>query len=187
MINPLRFALTVGAALTVLAGAAGEGVAQQRRGPGPRAGDRAQLEERVRARFGEMIRARLGLTEEESARLGDVMHSFMERRQGLFQEEQALRRRTEALLLEEDASGEEAASVLSRMTALRMEEARLFQAEQEALLQVLTPLQLVRFHAMREQLSQRVQQLRGGDGPMVPGRGPPGGGADRGPQPFPFG
>lgn len=162
-------------ALTVLAAGAGESAAQQRRGMG-RPADRAQLEERVRARFADMIRERLGLTDDQSRLLAQTMDSFAGQRQRLFQEEQALRQRTEAVLLDGNATAEEAATVLSRMTALRMEEARLFQAEQEALLEVLSPLQLVRFHAMREQLSQRIRQLRGGEPPMGPPTRPPGGG-----------
>lgn len=151
--------------------------AQRPRGPGGMRGDpdRAQLEQRVRARFAEMIKERLQLTDDQALRLGEAMSSFQEQRQLLFRDEQALRLRLAAVLREPDPSEDEAQALLDRMSDLRQREARLFQAEQEALLEILPPVKLVRFHAMREELSQRVQQLRGGQGPP-PGRGPVGGG-----------
>lgn len=167
------------ATLALLALGAGGLEAQQRRGMGQGSPqDRAQLEQRVRARFAEMIKERLGLDDAEGRRLGEVMEGFHRDRQSLFQEEQALRRRSQELLRDGGASDEEAGEVLSRMQALREEEVRLFQAEQAALLEILTPVQLVRLHAMREQLSQRVQQLR--VGPPGAARRPPGGGGPGG-------
>ena len=97
----------------------------------------------------------------------------MEARQRIFRDDQALRRRMEAVLLEPDPSEAEATALLEQMRIVRGEEARLFQTEQEALLGILTPVQLVRFHAMREQLGRRIQELRGGQGP--PGGRRPGG------------
>lgn len=143
--------------------------------PGARNPQRQELERRVRARYGEMMRQRLGLSAEQSDRLGQTVDSFADRRQRLLADEQALRRRIEAILLEQDPTDEEASSLLARMQDLRVEEADLFRAEQEALQQVLTPVQLVRFHAMREQLGKRIMQLRGGQGPPGPGRRPGGG------------
>ena len=119
-----------------------------------------------------MMRQRLGLSAEQSDRLHQTVDSFADRRQRLLADEQALRRRIDALLLEEDPTDEEASSLLVRMQDLRVEEAALFRAEQEALQQVLTPVQLVRFHAMREQLGQRIMQLRGGQGPPGTARRP---------------
>jgi Spy/CpxP family protein refolding chaperone len=160
----------LGAALFVADAAA------QRRPPPPQGpGNRQQLELRVRERFAAMMKERLGLTAEQSDALGQTIESYQEQRQRLVSDEQALRRRTEAILLEQAPTEEEARSILNRMRELREEEARLFAGEQEALQQILTPVQLVRFHAMREQLGQRIQQLRGRMGPMGPGR-PPGGG-----------
>jgi Spy/CpxP family protein refolding chaperone len=80
----------------------------------------------------------------------------------------------EAALLEGGPSDDEARTLLDQMQKLQFDEAKLFQSEQEALLQVLTPSQLVRFHALREQMGRRIQQLRGGPG--MSGRRGPGGG-----------
>ena len=168
--------LARGMAVTLLAASLAVGAASaQQRGMGPGPENRQQLERRVRARFAEMMQQRLGLSAEQSKRLNDTVESFMERRQRLVADEQALRRRMQAIALEQEPTDAEARTLLARMQELRDQEARLFQDEQQALMQVLTPVQLVRFHAMREQLGQRIQQLRGGggQGPM-PG-GPPGG------------
>jgi len=154
--------------------------AQQRGGRrGPPGAGRADLEQRVRGRFGEMVRQRLGLDDEQSAALAEMMASFQGDRRQLARDEEALRRRVEAAMLEGRGSDDEARSLLERLLDLREREAALFRAEQEALLEVLTPWQLLQFHALREQLNERVRQLRGGRGPGggdVSGRP----GADRG-------
>ena len=175
MIRPGTLARGMASAFLAISLAASSAVAQQQRGlgPGQRPQERQQLERRVRARFAEMMQQRLGLSAEESERLDRTVESFMERRQRLVADEQALRRQMEAIAVEKEPSEADARAVIDRMQELREEEVRLFRAEHEALLGVLTPVQVVRFHAMREQLGQRIQQLRGGMGPGA-GR-PPGG------------
>ncbi|HSW30004.1 MAG TPA: hypothetical protein VLH75_11025 [Longimicrobiales bacterium] len=174
MIRPGTLARGIAAVLLAVSLDASAAVAQQRGlGPGQRPQERQQLERRVRARFAEMMQQRLGLSAEESERLNSTVESFMERRQRLVADEDALRRRMEAIALEQEPTEAEARTLIARMQELREEEVRLFRAEQEALLAVLSPVQLVRFHAMREQLGRRIQQLRGGMGPMT---GPPPGG-----------
>ncbi len=150
-----------------------------RRGQGP---ERMELERRVRARMAEMIQEQLGLSEEEDARLNEVVQGFQEQRLQLGRLEQALRRRVEALMLEGGQDEAEAAELLERMSALRLQEAELFQAEHEALLEVLTPIQVLRLVHLREQLGQRIRRLRGqsgrgdgrgrGGGDVRPGGGP---------------
>ena len=139
-----------------------------RREQGP---DRVQLERRVRARMAEMIREQLGLSEEEEARLNETVQGFEEQRQQMGRQEQALRRRVEALMLEGGQDQAEAAELLERMSALRIQEAALFQEEHEALLEVLTPVQVLRLVNLREQLGQRIRRLRGQLGRGGGGRG----------------
>jgi hypothetical protein len=60
---------------------------------------------------------------------------------------------------------------------LRLQEATLFREEQEALLAVLTPVQLLRLQDLRQELGQRIRALRGGrDGDFDRRRGPAPGG-----------
>lgn len=166
----------------IVAGVGASDVEGQRR-PGMAGGgqDRTELERRIRARFGEMVRQRLDLDDQEARRLSETVQSFQEDRSQLFREEQALRRRVEAVLLEGDPNTEEAQALVERMQELRLEEARLFQREQQALLEFLTPTQLLQFHALREQMGQRIRQLRGRPGP---GRGPGGDGSHWGIDPL---
>lgn len=151
---------------------------------GPRRGemgqDRQQLERRIRAQMGRMMRERLGLTEEEAMRLSEVVQGFEGQRRALFREEQATRRRVEALLLEDAADPVEATELLERMADLRAQEAELFATEQRALLEVLTPVQVLELQSLREQIGRRIRALRG----RRDGRGgesrPPGGSAPAG-------
>lgn len=126
---------------------------------GPRQ-ERSELEQRVRQRFGEMIRVRLELTDEQAAELRGVMERFQADRVELARDDEALRLRFQAVLTEQGTANDEAEALLGRMMDIRERELGLFRAEQEALAEVLTPAQLVRFHAMREQLNQRVRALR---------------------------
>ena len=125
----------------------------------------------VRARFGQMVRERLGLDDTQSQRLSEIVEGFQAERRSLGREDRAVRARMQAVLLEDGSSDEEALELLARMQELRLEEARLFQAEQDALMEVLTPSQVLRFHALRDQMGQRIRQLRGGQGPPGAQRG----------------
>jgi len=144
--------------------------------------DREQLEQRIRAQMGRMMQERLGLDEEQAATLATVVQDFEGRRRELFGLEQATRRRVEALLLEGGDAEAEARELMDRMAELRLQEAELFATEQEALLAVLTPVQVLQLQELREDLGRRIRALRGG-------RGGPGDGRDgrpRGPGPGAF-
>lgn len=153
-------------ALLLLA-APSAGTAQSR--PGPER--REQLEMRVRERFGEIVQRELGLSNDEMRRVQDVFAEFQEARARLHLQERSLRRRlapgrAEAGVL----SDAEALSLIEEAQELRLREARLFVEEQERMLELLTPSQLVRLYQIRETLMARIRRMRGG------GAGPPGGG-----------
>jgi Spy/CpxP family protein refolding chaperone len=147
---------------------------QAQRGPQGRRGemDRTRLEQRVRAQMGRMIQERLGLTDEQSARLSEVVRVHEAQRLELRRTEQATRRRVEALLLEGGEDQIEARELLTRMAELRAREAELFREEQEALLEVISASQILQMQAIREQIGQRIRALRGP-------RGEPAGGMRR--------
>jgi Spy/CpxP family protein refolding chaperone len=143
--------------------------------------DRAQLEERVRAQMGRLMRERLGLDEAGAERLSEVVRGFDGRRRALFAEEQTTRRSVETVLRDGANDENEARELITRMWELRQEEAALFREEQEALLDVLTPVQVLRLQELRQDLGQRIRALGGGRGgrpPVAPGAGP-----SRGPGP----
>lgn len=157
----LRTAVIFGLLLTALVPpvAAQRGV-QGRRG----LEDREQLENRVRAQMGRFMRERLGLDSAQAARLSAVVEDFEGQRRELFALEQATRLRVGALLLDGADDQDEARALLARMWELRAQEAELFRAEQEALLEVLTPTQVLQLQELRQDLGQRIRALRDGRG-----------------------
>jgi len=170
-------ALVLGALLMTLAwpGSLEAQRPEGRRGSGP---DREQLEQRIRAQMGRMMRERLGLDEQQAVRLSEVVQEFDGQRRRLFTLEQATRRRVEALLLEGGDDRAEALSLIERMSELRLREAELFRAEQEALLEVLEPAQVLRLQELRQDLGRRIRSLRGGrGGDATPRRGAGGAGS----------
>ena len=120
---------------------------------------RGQLERGVQARFGEIVRAELGLTPEEQLRLGEIVQSFQPQRQEIALRQAELQRRM-ALPV---ALGDEAAAIdlLTRMIEIREMELQILGEEQEALLELLTPGQVARFFQLREDLGNQVRRLRG--------------------------
>lgn len=66
-------------------------------------------------------------------------------------------------MIEGGADDEAAAALLRRLSELRQEESALFEEEQAALLEVLTPTQVLRLQALREEMGRRIRALRGGD------------------------
>ncbi|MDH3270508.1 MAG: Spy/CpxP family protein refolding chaperone [Gemmatimonadota bacterium] len=137
--------------------------------------DRQELERRLRAQMGRMIQERLELSDTESEALTEVMERFQQERRSLARSERETRRRVEALI-EGNEDQAEAEALLGRLVELREEESRLFRAEQAALLEVLTPVQVLKLHEVREDLARRMRSLRGRrggggdrDGPSRPG------------------
>lgn len=164
--------LAAGTALLAVALAPAPAVGQEGV-PGRRDG-RAQLEQRIRARFAQIVRERLGLTDEQSQQLGKVVEGFQGERRRLAGDENAVRQQVDSLLQSQQPSDAEARSLLDRMSDLREQEARLSRREQDSLSTVLSPTQLLRFNVMREEMAARIRQL--GRGPGLRGRRMRGGG-----------
>ena len=163
----------VWSALTVLVLIPDGASAQVRPGRPPL--DRGALEERVRARFAEIVRTELGLTAEQLQKVDEVVAPFQDQRRMLVRREVALRRRMRPANAV-GRSDQEAQEILLEMTAVREEETRLFRSEMEGLQQTLTPAQTLRFYELRADLMERVQRLRQ-PGPGRRGPAGPGGGA----------
>ncbi len=151
-----------------------EGLVAQRPGGGG-GGQRAQMERRIQARFDNLVREELDLSDDEVQQLQDVVEDFRLQRLEFFQRERGSRRRIAGLgagAAGEDLTDQEASEILAEMLELSGDEATLFREEQEAFLQILSAPQVVRFFVMRQRLGDRIRTLRGGGGP---GRGQPGG------------
>ncbi len=176
------FMLMVGLAL-------GASPALSQVGPPPGAGQRRgqeparqqELERRLQARFGENIRSRLGLDAEKLRAIQGVMQAFQAERQTLNRSHASLRYRLRDPGLP-DMPDAEARAFLQELVAIQDQELALYRREQEQLLGVLTPAQVVLFYRLREDLGRRIQELRqgggglgvGGLGERLPGSPPEG-------------
>ena len=171
------FTMTAGLLMAALLTSGAEGLAAQRRGnqqPGGR--QRAEMERRIQARFDNLVREELELDDDQVQQLQEVVERFRQRRVEFSQRERSTRSRVVGLGVgggRRELSEREASGILQEMLELSGDEATLFREEQEAFLQILSPQQVVRFIVMRQQLGDRIRNLRGGVGP---GRGPQGGG-----------
>ncbi len=160
-------------AAALLTGSAEELVAQRRGG-----GQRAEMELRIQARFDNLVREELQLGDDQMRRLQEAVGDFNGRRREFAQRERGTRARVGRLggpgggreLTEEEAS-----QILAEMLELSDQEATLFREEQEALLQILSPQEAVRYIMMRQRLGDQIRGVRGRGG-GGPGSGPPGGG-----------
>jgi Spy/CpxP family protein refolding chaperone len=121
--------------------------------------DLEQIERRIRAQMGRMMQERLGLDEAQAASLSEVVQTFETRRRELFTQEQSTRRRVQTVLLESGADQGEARTLLESMADLQRQEAELFVDEQEALLDILTPRQVLQLHELRQDLGRRIRAL----------------------------
>ena len=153
-----------------------EGLVAQRRDdqqPG-RGGQRAEMEQRIQARFDNLVREGLNLTDGQVQQLENVVQDFRGRRLDFSQRERTTRARVGRFGLRgggAELTDREATEILAEMLELSGDEATLFREEQEAFLQILSAPQVVRFIMMRQQFGERIRSLRGGG----PGRGPQGG------------
>ena len=171
------FTMTSGLLMAVLFTSGAEGLAAQRsedQQPGGRR--RAEMEQRIQARFDNLVREELELNDDQVQQIQEVVDDFRQRRVEFSQRERSSRSRVVGLGVgggRRELSEREASEILQEMLELSSDEATLFREEQEAFLQILSPQQVVRFIVMRQELGDRIRNLRGGVGP---GRGPRGGG-----------
>jgi hypothetical protein len=139
------------------------------RGALPQA-NRLQMERRLQQAFAQRVRVELGLNPAQATALGDATLGFQRERQDLVRRENELRRRYRMEAAEAGGAragapavpDAEALEILRELRALRAAELDLYTREQERLLQLLTPAQVVRYYLLREQLADRINGLRGG-------------------------
>ena len=162
--------MTAGLLVTaLLMGRAEELVAQRRGG-----GQRAEMELRIQARFDNLVREELQLGDDQMRRLQEAVGDFNSRRREFAQRERGTRARVGRLGGPgggRELTDEEASQILAEMLELSDQEATLFREEQEALLQILSPQEAVRYIMMRQRLGDQIRGVRGRGG-GGPGRGP---------------
>ena len=167
----------LGIFLTVLLMGGAEGLVAQRRGsPQLGSSQRAEMELRIQARFDNLVREELELSDDQTRQLQEAVEDFRSRRLEFSQSELNTRARVGRLGAAgggQELTEEEASEILAEMLELSGAEATLFREEQEAFLRILSAPQVVRYIMMRQQLGDRIRTLRGGGGRGRPGgRGP---------------
>lgn len=151
---------------------------QGRRGQGPPEGRRDEMQRQIQRRFNAGVRERLGFDDEQMEVLMGVMREHGQLRRELAQRRQRIQVKVRMLGREElggaPLTEESAAQVLAELVQISQEEADLFSAEQAALLELFSHIQVFQFQQAREEMAQRIRALRG-QGQGRGGRGGPGG------------
>jgi uncharacterized protein YdiU (UPF0061 family) len=135
--------------------------------------ERQELERRVRQQFDQRMRDEMGLSSAEQQRFMALVEDFRDQRLELSLEMRQLQVRLRREGRREDLTDEEAQALLDQAAGLRDREARLFREEQEALLTILGPAQLVKLYQWREAVTQRLRRLQGADPGRNDGQGHP--------------
>jgi hypothetical protein len=120
---------------------------------------RQQLEQRVRRAFQNRVRQDLQLTAAEVPQLTEVIRWSEGLRRGIALRTRELNTRAVDFLREGGAESE-AVAILEERKALQREESDLFAEEQERLLDVLSPNQVVRYYRLRDQFNRQLQRAR---------------------------
>jgi Spy/CpxP family protein refolding chaperone len=140
----------------------------------PRAGEisREDMMQRAVREWERRVARELGLTSDQMQAVQGVMAEFRPLRYELMQERRELR---EQIRAERRAGLDsvEARSILEKSRALRERDMALQEREEVRLLEILTPPQLVRLQALREELGDQIRRLDQRTRPRPRDPGPP--------------
>jgi Spy/CpxP family protein refolding chaperone len=120
----------------------------------------AEARERVRERFGRLLRERVGLSEDQLRRLAPVSRSFETRRQTIFREERAARQTLRRELSAAAPDQARVAAQVDQLFALQRRRLDLAAEEQRELAAFMTPVQRARYLALQEHLRRRADEMR---------------------------
>lgn len=120
---------------------------------------RQELERRIRRAFQNRVRQDLQLTQSEVQSLAEVVQWSEQERRGIARRTRELNLRATGYL-RDGGPVEDAQSILESRKALQQEEADLFVEEQDRLLGVLSPHQVVRYYRLRDQFNRQLLQAR---------------------------
>jgi Spy/CpxP family protein refolding chaperone len=115
---------------------------------------------RVQAEHERRMVEALGLTTSQSTALRALLQRYRESRMDMMRERASIR---EDLARHGESGGTdaEARRILDRMRALRAREIEMQRAEEEALLEILNPSQILQLQILRDHFSERIRQLEG--------------------------
>jgi hypothetical protein len=142
----------------------GQAVGQERQGArqggatGQGQDDRRETMARVQAEHERRMVEELGITRAQGTLLRALLHRYRETRMQIMAERAQIR---EDLVRHSEVGGSEgdAQRILDRMRALRARELEMQRAEEEALLDILTPSQILQMQVLRDRFSEQIRQL----------------------------
>ena len=160
-------AIRAGAALVIgLALSAG---AQQAVGPGalaqrqrePDSVGRARLEGQIRQGFARLVRQRVGLSDDQMARLGPMSQRYEQQRRQLQVEERDARLSLRASMRNsQTADAKLVDQLLQKIVDIQKRRVQLLDSEQRDLATIMTPIQRAQYMALQEQVRRRLEQMR---------------------------
>ncbi|MEJ2678130.1 MAG: periplasmic heavy metal sensor [Gemmatimonadota bacterium] len=162
----IRGTLAVMAALLV----AGPAVAQVPGRPMMQ-NDRARLQQRIHARFMQVLTQRLQLDDRQREQVSEILQNDMQARIEIARKSMQARHRLATAAADTTTNPATLQALLDEMDSLRQQETALAAREDSALATVLTPRQRAEFIILRTRFNERVRQIRGGGMPGM--RGPP--------------
>jgi hypothetical protein len=123
--------------------------------------ERQKLEQRLRTGMARVVKQRIGLTDEQMAKLARSNARYDARRRELNREERARRVELRAqVMAAETANQEQIATALDRILQIQRERIELQIEEQRQLGAFMTPLQRARYAALQEQIRRRLEGIR---------------------------
>lgn len=120
------------------------------------------LRHRIEERFASRVQERLGLTNEQAAKLSVTSREFDRRRGELRARERQIREAVAAQLQPGVAANQDSVAKLTdALIQLRISQAQLAREELKEQSKYLSPVQRARLYVMRERFSHRVKEVHG--------------------------
>lgn len=120
---------------------------------------RQEMVTRLVKQFEHRLIQDVGIDRTQLEAVHEVMNSMRHERRELFQRRRALEQQMKRFA-EEGGSEREARRLLAQARAIRADEARLESEEEARLLEILSPTQVLRYLAMRDDLNERIRALQ---------------------------
>lgn len=132
---------------------------------GPANARRAELEQQLRQRTGDMVKRRLGLNDDQMGKLQSTNRGFEKQRMDLMMRERETRQALRAEMVAGDGANQaRIGQLLDQSIQFQRQRIDLVQSEQRELGKFLSPVQRARYFGIQNELRKRAQEIRTGQG-----------------------
>ena len=130
-------------------------------GAGMAAPERARVEQQLRQRMSEVVKKRLGLTNEQLQQLNSANAKFDRERMALLNQERSVRMGIrDQIVAGEKGSADRLSALMDSTLLLERRRLDLMESEQAELKKFLTPLQRAQYFGLQTQLRNRMEEMR---------------------------